>query len=388
MDERLEKGECPKCWGKLEKCERHEDILMFCPACDALPNMPKKGKTTGKPVCPVCWSKSSQFGVSASPCSKCKSNRMYCSSHACQWCKCQGLTCPLCKLLIDTIHAEKKKPTCSKHDVPLVTIGLDDPKEFWCKECRDEKENSGKYQHHCGTMLAYCASHKCYVCPQCDVLSECVENCKVGQLIDYKGGANGNGTAVQWEWQEFLDYKDERPNIYKHLLALAKGWPSLKQVIEQYCKIYDSMQPEAVENLFADVSYFEDAVAGLKMAFVNLNLEEHTETDIEFNDDDVDHDRDEEMVEEENEDDNDGYGYCMGRRYKRKGSEDDGWGIPEAPRRKGNRKDYEDAKYYVTRPYHTNVTITEVKGELSDGAKVFSFKELITQEELMEAGFA
>lgn len=373
MDDALAQGKCPKCWEPLAKCDLHDEISVYCPRCDALPHMPK----TNKPICPACWSKSSQFSVIHADCTKCKKKRVYCTSHTLTWCGCSGTTCPLCQAAIDKLRKEKKKPMCNKHKVDLVTIGIDDPDDYWCTICNEEKERSGKYKHHCGTLLAYCGSHNCYVCPQCDILSECIDDCKVGELVNYKS----DGQGLHWEWQEFLEYKAEREKIYQHLLTIAKGWPNLKQAVDSYCGMMSSSQPEASENLYADASYFEDAIEGLKLAFVNLKLDEA----IEFNrDDEFEENNDEEngddieYLEEENRYRGDDYygsgGPYGGNSYRG----DDSWGVPDRRRSKHSRKEYEESKYYVTRPprpFCTRVTVKEVltKGLLDEGTIVYPF---------------
>jgi hypothetical protein len=223
-------------------------------------------------------------------------------------------------------------------------------------------------------MLAYCGIHHCYVCPKCDFLSECIDSCKAGELVDYKD----DGQGVHWEWEEFISYKEERLKIYQYLLTLAKGWPSLKQAIDSYCGQQAASQPEAAENMYADASYFNDALDGLKLAFTNLKLDEIDEIEFEQdeNPDDLEHLDDDDDNDDENWNNFDGYGF--GGPYGG-GRGDDSWGVPNRRRNsKGSRKDYEEAKYFVTRPpipYCTRVTVTEIltKGFLDEGTMVHPF---------------
>lgn len=369
MDEALAKGECPKCWEPLLKCEAHEEIVVFCPRCDLLPN-PRK---TDKPECPTCRSRQSQYPVD-SICGKCKTKRMFCAVHGKTWCKCGGERCPWCQEALNSLITEKKPPTCNKHNIPLVTIGLDDPKEFWCKMCRDEMQYSGVNKHNCGNMMAYCATHECYVCPHCDIISGCMENCGVGKLVRYEGNGNKD---IQWDWQEFLVYKDERHNIYQHLLTMAKAWPNLKQAIQSYAKLSESSQPEGAEELFADSTYFEEAIRGLNMSFVNMKIDEvmeemnaDTETDIEFDDDE------DNRGNRDDYDDDGRSGYYGDERYH-----DGSWGMPNRQSHSNQERhykeyrEYRESRNYAIRPQSEpmSVKVVEEFTSLEEGMDVFPF---------------
>lgn len=343
ITEVVERGDCPKCWGKLSKCDSGHKTIHYCPTCDMLPNSPRSG-------CPVCRSKESKVSIDAR-CSKCKEIKSYCTTHGKIWCTaCDGNACLACEAAL----------------APLMKMGINDrcrhdQKSKLCKICEEEKEKSGKIPHHCGQLMAYCGTHKCYVCPMCDITSKCLGEPGFCDLVE----CEGDPQQVHWDWESFEQFQDNKQLIYQALMTMVTGWPALKEYIRNYIQLQAMSQPQASEDAYAELAYFEDAIKDIKVGFAGTKLDEAAEH----------------LGYDEHDNDNDGDDFEDNRYDDRRDEEDEYYGgVPHGSQRHSN-----DANWGMNRHKHIQdatfkvkgkviVTVTEVSTDKDDELMSYPFK--------------
>lgn len=214
--------------------------------------------------CGECNKKSS--GKNDMKCSLCKSSKhmSMCAVHSHYWCmKCVGYNCEFCELdgslntecivcgsamsscethneeyycehcgydcekcKIDSmINCEKcklSKEKCQYHKGYYRCVTCGDQ----CDQCAKEESRSNRYAHHCGSKFVYCSDHDHYICPVCDVLTDCsihcdsVRHCKEQSYVE-------TIRDLEFSWEDFQLWQKERDRLKKCLDGIEEKWGDL-----------------------------------------------------------------------------------------------------------------------------------------------------------------